>query len=239
MVDSKETEFKPDHSAGDEMPALTPELPDDTTESTPEECTSVRVATRSRRQHLPILELPGEIRNMIYSYVVDKSWHSTTWSVGGPLPSYVRVNRQMRAEMLPIYYGRLNVTMDLDRQERWEDARRWLLAVGDSVRFLGNVTIIVADSAHSWGVMTFTIATSLGDIDYGFRSEFRSPYTATGEADILDHYSYWLYEDIRTLKDVGALNARNLIALLSAFYSTFRAVSRQARATAGLPPLNN
>ncbi|KAI0518008.1 hypothetical protein F5B22DRAFT_645255 [Xylaria bambusicola] len=55
--------------------------------------------------HNLILSFPGEIRNMIYRFAVLDATHGDSYGSTLVPPALARVNRQLRDEVIPIYYG--------------------------------------------------------------------------------------------------------------------------------------
>ncbi|KAK4539279.1 hypothetical protein LTR36_000833 [Oleoguttula mirabilis] len=105
------------------------------------------VAKEQQQASTNLLDLPAELRNQIYRYVVlteseirPKPWPShlgdlqlQNASSSMQEPALARVNRRLRSESLSIYYGENTFRFDSDRAAEFQ---RWSRAIGSNVRFL-------------------------------------------------------------------------------------------------------
>jgi len=88
-----------------------------------------------------LLDLPFELREAIYEYLVVKPANTITMlenhncfqnEVSAAQPAITRVNRQIRAEALPLFYKSNVFLAELSEKLDLDIAKRWLIAIGNS-----------------------------------------------------------------------------------------------------------
>ncbi|KAF2481547.1 hypothetical protein BDY17DRAFT_190189 [Neohortaea acidophila] len=102
-----------------------------------------------------LLSLPPELRDEIYTYIVDTPTDNIAAFEGqqelaqsrhlrnvAAQPAISRVNKEIRAEVLPLFYKRNDFLVELSQPADLELAKRWLQAIGDAdVRSLRWLTL--------------------------------------------------------------------------------------------------
>lgn len=88
-----------------------------------------------------LLDLPAELRDYIYSFVVAKTTNTITMlfdyrcyldEISASQPALSRVNKQLRHETLATFYASNTFNAQLDNAADLATAKRWLRAIGDA-----------------------------------------------------------------------------------------------------------
>lgn len=98
-----------------------------------------------------LLELPKELRDHIFSYILIKPQNTITMlsnshcfqsEVSASQPTISKVNKQLRAETLPIFYSSNTFLAELSDPEDLTTAKNWLAALGDrNIRHLRHLIL--------------------------------------------------------------------------------------------------
>ena len=99
-----------------------------------------------------LLALPRELRDSIIQHTVTDDLYPTqiTMYCGDvddfKQPSLAQVNRQLRAETLPIYYGQKTFQLNsLNYDEQWELAKKWFNAIQPHLHMIKKVEMSLCD----------------------------------------------------------------------------------------------
>ncbi|KAF2481548.1 hypothetical protein BDY17DRAFT_236512, partial [Neohortaea acidophila] len=88
-----------------------------------------------------LLSLPRELRDHLYTHLVDKRHNIITMckehrhrasEISAAQPAISRVNKQIRAEVLPLFYARNTFFANLSLREELEMTKKWLRGIGDA-----------------------------------------------------------------------------------------------------------